>query len=85
LDWQVWIQDGAQPVPRKIVITYKAMPGQPQFVAYLGHWDLSAKNPESVFEFTPPPGCKRIELKPAQGALTPNKRSPGSTGADKAE
>lgn len=67
LDWQIWIQEEAPPVPRKIVITYKAMPGQPQFVALLDKWDLSSGIPHQTFSFDPPAGAREIELKPAGG------------------
>ncbi len=61
-DWQIWIQDGDQPLPRKIVITYKDLPGTPQFVAFLDKWNLSDRQPESVFEFKPPPNASRVEM-----------------------
>jgi len=65
IDWQIWIQDGDTPVPRKIVITYKATPGQPQFIAFLDQWNLSADVPDGEFTFTPPEGAKQVELKSA--------------------
>ena len=33
IDWQIWIQDGPQLIPCKLVITYKTRPAQPQFTA----------------------------------------------------
>jgi hypothetical protein len=38
IDWQVWIDAGRRPVPRKLVITYKNLPGSPQFIAILKDW-----------------------------------------------
>lgn len=35
IDWQIWIEDGTQWVPRKLVITYKTLPGAPQSTAVL--------------------------------------------------
>lgn len=32
VDWQLWIEDGARPVPRKVVITYKNVTSEPQFI-----------------------------------------------------
>jgi hypothetical protein len=61
-DWQIWIQDGDQPLPRKIVITYKNLPGTPQFIAFLDMWNLSDRQPESVFEFKPPPDASQVEM-----------------------
>jgi hypothetical protein len=67
LDWQVWIEDGDRPLPRKLVITYKALPGQPQYIALLGKWDLSPDLPDSVFVPDVPEGTKKIDLKPGPG------------------
>ena len=30
IDWQIWIEDGPRPLPRKLLITYKNEPGSPQ-------------------------------------------------------
>lgn len=39
-DWQIWIDRGKQPLPRKIVITYTLLPMAPQFSAVLSQWDF---------------------------------------------
>jgi len=49
IDWQIWIEDGKQLVPRKIVITYKNVPESPQFSAVLSEWDLDAHLPDTLF------------------------------------
>lgn len=49
IDWQIWIEDGKQLVPRKIVITYKNIPESPQFSAVLSEWDLDAHLPDTLF------------------------------------
>ena len=38
IDWQIWIDAGRRLVPRKLVITYKNLPGSPQFIAILKDW-----------------------------------------------
>jgi hypothetical protein len=63
LDWQVWIEDGARPVPRKFVITYKDEPDAPQFTAIFHKWDFTTKLPDFVFKFEPPPGATQIDVK----------------------
>jgi hypothetical protein len=62
IDWQVWIEDGAVPVPRKFVITYKDEPGSPQFTAIFSDWDFTTKLPDFVFKFEPPPGASKIKV-----------------------
>jgi hypothetical protein len=62
LDWQVWIEEGARPVPRKFVITYKDEPNSPQFTAIFSDWDFTTPLPDFVFKFEPPPGAAQIEV-----------------------
>ncbi len=50
IDWQIWIEDGLQMVPRKLVITYKALPESPQYTAILTDWDLNARFSDILFD-----------------------------------
>ncbi len=71
VDWQIWIQANDPPVPRKLVITYKELPGQPQYIAFLEDWNLNATVPDATFTFTPPPGAQKSELTPGRRQLAP--------------
>lgn len=62
IDWQIWIEDGPQPVPRKLVITYKSEPGSPQYIARIGSWDFEPRLSESFFEYRPPADAGEIEF-----------------------
>jgi len=66
VDWQIWIQTGAQPLPLKLVITSKWMAGSPQFSLRLRNWNVSSKPDVASFRFTPPAGAKNL------GELTPD-------------
>lgn len=61
-DWQIWIEQGAVPVPRKIVITYKDEEGAPQYTAIFSNWDFQTKLPDFVFKFEPPAGSMKISV-----------------------
>jgi hypothetical protein len=63
IDWQVWIENGARPVPRKFVITYKDETDSPQYTAIFSHWDFTTKLPDFVFKFEPPVGASKIKVK----------------------
>jgi hypothetical protein len=65
LDWQLWIQDGPNPLPRKLVITYKLEDTAPQFTAVFSEWKLRGGLPDKNFLFTPPKGAAKIEILPA--------------------
>ena len=50
LDFQLWVEPGEKAVPRKLVLTYKQVPGSPQYVANLMDWDLDAKLSDADFQ-----------------------------------
>ena len=66
IDWQIWIEDGPAPLPRKLVITYKNEPGSPQYSATFSEWDLEPRISKDYFEFQPPVGSDEIEILPGQ-------------------
>jgi len=64
VDWQIWIQDGPQPLIRKFVITHKQEEGAPEFTAFITRWDLAQRISDSDFVFEPPPGATKVEMQP---------------------
>jgi len=61
VDWQVWIQRGERPVPRKIVITDRSDPAQPSLTALL-QWNPDVPLGDDRFVFAPPEGARPIEM-----------------------
>lgn len=61
VDWQVWIERGARPLPRKIVITTRTDPTQPKFSALL-QWNVDVALPDSQFVYTPAAGAKPVTV-----------------------
>jgi hypothetical protein len=59
-DWQLWVADGAQPYPRKMVITSKWMTGAPQFTMVAGDWNAQARLGADGFTYKPGKGAERI-------------------------
>jgi hypothetical protein len=60
IDWQIWIDNGPQLTPCKLVITYKNQPAQPQFTAVFRDWDFAPRIAEPVFTPELPPGMEKI-------------------------
>ena len=60
IDWQIWVENGPQLTPRKLLITYKNQPSQPQFAAVFKDWDFAPRIAESVFTPELPPGTEKI-------------------------
>jgi hypothetical protein len=61
VDWQVWIQDGAEPLPLRFVITTKTVKGHPEFALRLSNWNTKPRLPATAFEFQAPPGAKSAQ------------------------
>jgi hypothetical protein len=61
VDWQIWIQKGEHPLPRKLVITTTTDPARPQHNATFT-WNLAPSFNDAAFTFVPPAGAKKIAL-----------------------
>jgi hypothetical protein len=59
-DWQIWIEDGDKPLPRKMVITTKWLTGAPQFTMHTSDWNLAPKFGADAFTFVAPAGAKEV-------------------------
>jgi hypothetical protein len=61
IDWQVWIERGARPLPRKLVITTRTDQAQPEWAAVFD-WSLNPHFAADTFTFRAPSGAQRIPL-----------------------
>ena len=61
-DVQVWIARGDEPVPRRIVITYRELEGQPRFWVQFAEWNFSPELSDTTFTFVPPRDAERISF-----------------------
>jgi len=66
VDWEVWVQQGDQPVPRKLVIVDRSDASRPTFIARLD-WKVNPTFADSDFAFVPDGDAKRIELATFKG------------------
>jgi hypothetical protein len=62
VDAQVWVSDGDKPLFRKLVLTYKSEPGEPQYGVALSDWNFAPALEEATFTFTPPADVHQIEF-----------------------
>src|SRR4029453_7058520 len=49
VEWQIWIDSGAQPLPRKLAIAYWEQAGVPPYQAVFPHWTLDPKGTAAQF------------------------------------
>jgi hypothetical protein len=60
-DWQIWIEAGDKPVPRKYVITSKTIAGAPQYTLKIRDWKTDA-NADGDFAFKAPADATKVAL-----------------------
>ena len=73
VDWQIWIQDGDKPLPRKLVVNSKQMPQSPEFVMLLSKWNPAPKFTAATFGFVPPKSSSKIEFMPVASGTAAKK------------
>ncbi len=59
VDWQIWVEKGAKPLLRKLVVTTRYAVGDPQYQTIL-HWNVNPKIDQSTFVFKAPKGATEI-------------------------
>jgi hypothetical protein len=59
-EWQLWVEAGLRPTPRRAQIVYKGMEREPRVVVDFLDWNLSANPPPAFFVFQKPAGAKAI-------------------------
>src|SRR5215472_7105531 len=69
-DWQLWIADDTS-LPRKLVITFKKEPAQPQVTGIFSDWNLNSQLPDDTFVFSAPHGASKIDILPGK-PIDPN-------------
>jgi hypothetical protein len=61
VDWQVWIQRGDFPLPRRLVITTRTDEARPQHTAVYT-WNLAPSFNDAAFAFEPPKDAGKVVL-----------------------
>jgi hypothetical protein len=59
-DWQIWVESGSRPIPRKYVITSKGIGEAPQYTLRIKEWKSDV--PADVFAFKPDQAAKKLAL-----------------------
>jgi hypothetical protein len=61
-DWQIWVETGARPIPRKYVITSKAVAGAPQYTLRIKDWKTDAAAGADAFAFKPAADATKVTI-----------------------
>jgi hypothetical protein len=61
-DWQLWVEAGEHPVPRKYVITSKTVAQAPQYTLRIKEFRTDVVSDAGAFAFKPPEGARQVEF-----------------------
>ena len=62
MELELWVENNEHALPRRLIVTYRALPGQPNFIAEFSDWKLGVHPSEAEFTFKPPAGATKVEL-----------------------
>lgn len=60
-DWQLWVEAGEKPIPRKMVITSKTINSAPQYTIRIKSWKTGMDALPDLFSFVPPADAKTLD------------------------
>lgn len=63
IELELWTEANDQALPRRIIITYRSVPGEPQFIAEMSNWKLGLNPPDDAFVIQLPAGATKVEAK----------------------
>jgi len=66
-DWQLWVEVGDKPIPRKMVITSKTLNSTPQYTLRVKTWNTDVRPASDAFVFVPPAKAQRLDPQALDG------------------
>ena len=62
IELELWLEKNDQALPRRLIVTFRSLPGEPNFIAEFSGWNFSIQPSDADFVFQPPAGAKQIAL-----------------------
>ncbi|HMD66268.1 MAG TPA: DUF2092 domain-containing protein [Stellaceae bacterium] len=75
VELELWLPKTEQALPRRLIVTYRFLPGQPYFIAEFSDWNLNIHPSDVEFVFQPPADAVQVALRP----LPPTAATAGKT------
>lgn len=79
IDLELWLSKNEQARPARLVVTYRSLPGNPNFIALFSDWNFDARPSDADFVFQPPAGTEQVALKPAAAPPPAGKKKGSKT------
>ncbi len=62
IELELWVDKDEQALPRRLIVTYRLLHGQPSFVAQFSDWNFNVHPTDAEFTFQPPAGATKVEM-----------------------
>ena len=62
IELELWVDKDEKALPRRLIVTYRLLHGQPSFVAQFSDWKFNIHPTDAEFTFQPPAGAAKVEL-----------------------
>lgn len=63
IELELWTEKNDQALPRRLIVTYRSIPGEPRFIAMMSGWKTGINPPNSDFELHVPEDATKVELR----------------------
>ena len=74
IELELWLAKSEQALPARLTVTYRSLPGAPNFIALFSDWNFDVQPNDADFTFQPPAGAEQVALKPAVAPLQAGKK-----------
>jgi len=74
IELELWLSKNEQSLPRRLIVTYRSVPGEPNFIALFSDWNFDIHPTDADFAFQPPAGAQQVALKPPAAPAPPPKK-----------
>jgi hypothetical protein len=64
IELELWLSKNEQAWPARLIVTYRSLPGEPNFIALFSDWNFDVQPIDADFVFQPPAGAEQVTLKP---------------------
>lgn len=65
IELELWLAKNDQSLPKRLIVTYRNLPGEPNFIAEFSDWNFNIHPSDADFAFQPPPDATPVDLKPS--------------------
>jgi hypothetical protein len=73
IELELWLSKNEPVAPRRLIVTYRSLPGEPNFIAEFSDWNFNIHPSDADFAFQPPAGAEQVALKPPTPPLAAKK------------